>query len=250
MASLLIGPMLRYVSDGEATIWLEADAGCTVEVLGCRTETFQVNGRHYAIVAITGLTAGSCVEYEVLLDGVRCWPEPDSALPPSRIRTLPQSGPVELVFGSCRVTRPHHAPYTLSPDDHELGVGVDALNALAVRMQGQEAESWPDMLLLLGDQVYGDEVSPQTAEFIRANRDVSKPPGLEVADFEEYARLHREAWSRPDAALAVRQGVQPARTDPSRTNPWRGLRSGSSSAASCRDVSGSAPRVARTAPAA
>jgi hypothetical protein len=26
MASLLIGPMLRYVSDSEATIWLEADA--------------------------------------------------------------------------------------------------------------------------------------------------------------------------------------------------------------------------------
>ena len=189
--------MLRYVSDSEATIWLEADAGCAVEVLGCRTETFQVNGRHYAIVAITGLTAGSCVEYEVLLDRVRCWPEPNSALPPSRIRTLPQSGPVELVFGSCRVTRPHYAPYTLSPDDHELGVGVDALYALAVRMQGQVAESWPDTLRMLGDQVYGDEVSPQTAEFIRENRDVSKPPGLEVADFEEYARLHREAWSDP-----------------------------------------------------
>ncbi|CAN5118931.1 hypothetical protein BH20ACT16_BH20ACT16_05700 [soil metagenome] len=41
------------------------------------------------------------------------------------------------------MTRPHHAPYTLSPDDHELGVGVDALYALAVRMQGQVAESWP-----------------------------------------------------------------------------------------------------------
>ena len=40
MASLLIGPMLRYVSDGEATIWPEADACCAVEVLGCRTETF------------------------------------------------------------------------------------------------------------------------------------------------------------------------------------------------------------------
>ncbi|CAN5119027.1 hypothetical protein BH20ACT16_BH20ACT16_05710 [soil metagenome] len=76
MASLLIGPMLRYVSHGEATIWLEADACCAVKVLGCRTETFQVNGRHYAIVAITGLTAGSCVEYEVLLDGVRAGQSP------------------------------------------------------------------------------------------------------------------------------------------------------------------------------
>jgi len=109
MASLLIGPMLRYVSDSEATIWLEADASCAVEVLGHRSETFQVNGRHYAIVAITQLAPGSCVEYEVLLNGVRCWPEPDSELPPSQIRTLPEAAPVELVFGSCRVTRPHCA---------------------------------------------------------------------------------------------------------------------------------------------
>ena len=143
MASLLIGPMLRYVSDSEATIWLEADASCAVEVLGHRSETFQVNGRHYAIVAITQLAPGSCVEYEVLLNGVRCWPEPDSELPPSQIRTLPEAAPVELVFGSCRVTRPHCAPYTLSPDDHSLGVGVDALYALAVCMRGQEAERWP-----------------------------------------------------------------------------------------------------------
>ncbi len=197
MANLLIGPMLRYVSDSEATIWLEADEACVVEVLGHRSETFQVDGRHYAIVAITGLEPDSCAEYEVLLDGVRRWPEADSQWPGSRIRTLPRAGPVELVFGSCRVARPHRVPYTLSPDEDELGVGVDALYALAVRMRGQQADLWPNMLLLLGDQVYGDEVSPETAEFIRARRDVSKPPGLEVADFEEYARLHRESWSDP-----------------------------------------------------
>ncbi|MGI8594297.1 MAG: alkaline phosphatase D family protein, partial [Solirubrobacteraceae bacterium] len=98
MANLLIGPMLRYVSDSDATIWLEADEACVVEVLGHRSETFQVNGRHYAIVAITGLEPDSCAEYEVLLDGVRRWPEADSQWPGSRIRTLPRAGPVELVF--------------------------------------------------------------------------------------------------------------------------------------------------------
>jgi hypothetical protein len=95
------------------------------------------------------------------------------------------------------VTRPHHAPYTLDPDEHELGMGVDALAALAVRMRGQPAERWPHMLLLLGDQVYADEVSPETVEYIRARRDVSRPPGLEVKGFDEYARLYREAWSQP-----------------------------------------------------
>ena len=53
------------------------------------------------------------------------------------------------------------------------------------------------MLLLIGDQVYADEVSPQTAAFIEARRDTSKPPGLEVQDVEEYSMLYREAWSPP-----------------------------------------------------
>jgi PhoD-like phosphatase len=195
MANLLVGPMLRYVSATEATIWLETDAACDVAVLGRRTRTFQVNGRHYAIVALTGLAAGDSVEYDVQLDGTRRWPAP--GWPPSLIRTLPATGPLELAFGSCRVTRPHHPPYTLSVDEHALGTGVDALYALALRMRGQPPATWPHMLLLLGDQVYADEVSPDTAAFIRARRDVGEPPGLEVAGFEEYARLYREAWEQP-----------------------------------------------------
>lgn len=198
MANLLIGPMLRYVSDSEATVWVETDGPCRVEVLGHRSDTFQVNARHYAIVAISGLTPASCVEYEVHLDGVRHWPEAGGGeWPPSRIRTLPGTGALELIFGSCRVTRPHREPYTRSPDEHELGMGVDALAALAARMRDQPPDDWPHMLLLLGDQVYADEVSPETATFIRARRDVRVAPGLEVEGFEEYARLYREAWSEP-----------------------------------------------------
>ncbi len=194
---LILGPMLRYISDTEATIWLETDRACQVDVLGYGARTFQVHGRHYAIVAITELEPASSIEYEVLLDGARCWPETGTAWPPSRIRTLPRTGPVDLVFGSCRVARPHRPPYTLSPDHHKLGTGVDTLYALAMRMRDQDPERWPDMLLLLGDQVYADEIPPDTAAFIRSRRDINTPPGLEVADFEEYAELHREAWADP-----------------------------------------------------
>ena len=56
-------------------------------------------------------------------------------------------------------------------------------------------------LLLLGDQVYADEVSPATLAFIRgAARHEPQPPGEEVADFEEYTRLYRESWSTPTSA--------------------------------------------------
>src|SRR6478609_7071332 len=52
--------------------------------------------------------------------------------------------------------------------------------------------------LLLGDQVYADEVSPETLEFIEQRRGTDRPPGEQIADFEEYTRLYRESWSEPD----------------------------------------------------
>ena len=64
-------------------------------------------------------------------------------------------------------------------------------------MRERPPEQWPHALVLLGDQVYADEVSPETLAFIRKRRDIRKPPGEEVADFEEYTRLYREAWSDP-----------------------------------------------------
>jgi hypothetical protein len=194
---LLVGPMLRYISDTEATVWMETDGPCAVTILGRAAHTFTAHGRHYAIAAITGLSPGSSHPYEVHLDGQLRWPPEGSDFPASRISTLPESGPLELVFGSCRVTAPHEPPYTLSPDQDELGVGVDALHALALRLRDQDPSEWPAMLLCIGDQVYADEVSPQTVQFIRARRDVTQPPGEEVADFEEYARLYREAWEQP-----------------------------------------------------
>jgi hypothetical protein len=66
-------------------------------------------------------------------------------------------------------------------------------------MRVTDPDEWPHLLLMLGDQVYADEISPATERFIRERRDVDVPPRLEVADFEEYCHLYREAWS--DAAV-------------------------------------------------
>jgi hypothetical protein len=135
-------------------------------------------------------------EYEVRLDGEPVWPLPSGGHPPSAIRTREGEDHARLVFGSCRVGAPQREPYTLPPAE-EHGFGVDALWAYSRRLQAG-IEPWPDGLLLCGDQVYADEVSPETLEFIRARRDTSQPPGEEIADFEEYTRLYREAWSDPD----------------------------------------------------
>ncbi len=45
--------------------------------------------------------------------------------------------------------------------------------------------------------MYADETSPITQDVIRRRRDVSEPPGLQVANFAEYAELYGESWGDP-----------------------------------------------------
>ena len=197
MAKLVLGPLLRYVGESDAVVWVETDEPCTVEVLGHSEPTFCVAGHHYGLVIVEGLDPGSTTEYGVALDGKPRWPEPDSEFPPSMIRTLGGEGPLRVSFGSCRVSLPHNPPYSLPKDEHPDGREFDALDSLVKEMLRAEPDRWPQVLLLLGDQVYADEVSPETLAFIRKRRDVRKPPGEEIADFEEYTRLYRESWQDP-----------------------------------------------------
>ncbi|HXS48032.1 MAG TPA: alkaline phosphatase D family protein [Solirubrobacterales bacterium] len=197
MADLVLGPLLRYVGETEATIWVETDAPCEVEVLGHREPTFTVEERFYALVRLEDLEPGSFNEYEVRLDGERRWPLGDSDLPPSAIRTLGRERPLDICFGSCRVALPHTEPYVHSKDRHEDGREYDALRVLAVEMVRTERDKWPELLFLLGDQVYVDEGSPRTRERIRKRRGTGSAPGEEVTDFEEYTWLYEESWSDP-----------------------------------------------------
>ena len=112
----MLGPLLRYVGESEATVWVETSGACEVEVLGSRARSFRIEGHHYAIVVIKGLEPGSVTEYEVALDGERHWPEPGSQFPPSVIRTLRPKGGINVVFGSCSVTAPIEPPYSLPRD--------------------------------------------------------------------------------------------------------------------------------------
>ncbi|MFF5444830.1 alkaline phosphatase D family protein [Streptomyces sp. NPDC012888] len=204
MAGLRLGPLLRYVDwdTGEtATIWVEADRPCTAEVrcadgAGGTARTFQIAGHHYALVPVTGLTPGGTTAYEVLLDGTRVWPLPDSRFPASTISTPAVLGPgraapaLRVGFGSCR----HAAPPAGEHGPH----GPDALDTLAARLAAEPAAERPDLLLLLGDQVYADKPTEQTRQWLAARRDLSEPPGAQVADYEEYTRLYYESWLDPE----------------------------------------------------
>ncbi|MFE9094187.1 alkaline phosphatase D family protein [Streptomyces sp. NPDC007264] len=192
--SLRLGPLLRYVDESSATVWVEASRPCAAEVRcagGARgtARTFQIAGHHYAIVPVAGLAPGSTEAYEVLLDGTPVWPLPDSPFPPSVIRT---SHPevVRVTFGSCRWAAP--------PVGKRDRVGPDALDTLAAGLAADPDAERPDVLLLLGDQVYADETSAAIRDRIAARRGLTHLPGGQVADYEEYTWLYRESWLDPE----------------------------------------------------
>jgi hypothetical protein len=189
VSRLVLGPLLRRTSDTAASIWVETDRPCEVRVLDSVSPTFTVHGHHYALVEVDGLSPGSTTPYDVALDGETVWPEPGSPFPPSRIRTLDPNRPLRLAFGSCRVMLADTTSH-----------GIDALAAFATSLAaGGSDAALPDVLLLLGDQVYADEPPPELRSFIRDRRGLDTPPGVEVANYAEYAELYRLAWGTDDA---------------------------------------------------
>ncbi|MFF7677429.1 alkaline phosphatase D family protein [Actinacidiphila glaucinigra] len=205
MAQLRLGPLLRYVDEDKATVWVEADRPATVTVVcddgADGTErTWQIAGHHYAIVTVGGLRPGTTTAYRVLLDGREVWPLPDSPYPPSTIRTAAHDGdgggdgeaegrPLRVAFGSCRWAAP--------PPDEPDPLGPDALDTLAHHIASGDAPR-PDLLLLLGDQIYADETSAATRRWLARRRDLNEPPWDQVADYEEYTHLYYESWLDPD----------------------------------------------------
>ena len=199
--SLVLGPLLRYVDETSASVWVETrDAGdVTVAAAGREwsSRTFGVHGHHYALVECGGLEPGTIAAYTVCIDGAQVWPPatgPGAELPDPVLVTSDGEAPLHLAFGSCRTSVPHDR-------DGNKTHGVDAMHAYAVALAGlteaPEGLQRPDLVLFLGDQVYADETTEAMQEFIASRRDIDEPPGAELKDYAEYAHLYLLAWSDP-----------------------------------------------------
>ncbi|GAB2515509.1 DUF7800 domain-containing protein [Nocardiopsis aegyptia] len=195
--SLLLGPLLRHVGETTATVWVETDAPCHVRIrvdgdVTATAATFTVHGHHYAVCEIEGLPPGAALPYEVHLDDDRVWPEPHSAFPPSVVRTVDPQAPTRLLYGSCR-TPTGDAP------EGVVRYGPDMLRATARRLVGEPVDG-NLLLLLIGDQVYADEVQEPMRAFLSQARSAAPDDGApedEVVHYDEYAELYRQAWSDP-----------------------------------------------------
>ena len=152
-----------------------------------KAETFNVCGHHYAIVAVRGLSPGVAVPYSVTLDGGCVWPLEGSAMAAqSLLRPHAAGSALRIAFGSCRAA---------GPLDDCSGASMRCTRWPNACVRAPP-DSWPDLLALVGDQVYADDnLSPETKRYIARHRGPDEGAGHEVANVDEYTYLYAESWS-------------------------------------------------------
>jgi phosphodiesterase/alkaline phosphatase D-like protein len=260
---IVVGPIVRRVEQSSAAVWLELSADAAVvgrakPLLGGAKKarkqhvdsklahTTPVGGRYYAIIRFEGLQPGVVYAYSLTaaydpgedVATVKRVRQKGAALPLKgyaingelpAFRTLPKGStePLRVAFGSCR-------NFEGGYDEKE---GEDTL-ALYGRMLADMFErrltNWPHVLLLLGDQIYADDVPPDVREAIAKHRarrrkagkrvpdglkNMALPDfaeldaamargqvgsrragtgGFQLQDFEEFALLYQASWNDPD----------------------------------------------------
>ena len=98
--------------------------------------------------------------------------------------------PVRLIFGSCRETT-QHATIRRLPD---------ALDAYARRLiAAPEPAARPDLLVLLGDQVYADVTSPTVKRLLKRRRAAAEErPGRPGGQLRRVQQALPESWRDPE----------------------------------------------------
>ena len=166
-------------------------SGCST----AETRTFEVAGHHYALVLVTGLQPDEHIPYQVHVDGELVWPPSEHAVP-GEPDPHPRTGH--------RHPQPDHLRLVPLPQGRrpEAGRRAWASTRWTPTRRGCPAarrEEWPDALLLLGDQVYADELTPQNRRRIAGRRDRHPEwPDDEIVGFDEYVGLYQDSWSDPE----------------------------------------------------
>ena len=147
-------------------MWVQTDAPCEVEVrpegvAPARERTFTVEGHHYALVHVTGLPADAAIAVRgrarrrgrVARARQRVPAERPAHPHAARRRCGSSSAPAASPRRTSRRTR-------CARTSTRTGARSTRCAAWRWSMAHQPPDEWPHALLLLGDQVYADEVHP------------------------------------------------------------------------------------------
>ena len=167
---LVLGPLLRHVGRDDATVWVKTDAAAVRRVepssgalraqrdLRGRGPSLRARPRHRA-ASRGGTRPTRCSSTASASGRRRRGLGLAGELHPPALRRPTRCA---ICFGSCRgrvpdTTRRRRCPRTRTTRGREH----DALSALASDAFRRRRTQWPHLLLLLGDQVYADEVPPR-----------------------------------------------------------------------------------------
>jgi hypothetical protein len=215
--NLVCGPLLRYVDRTCAVVWVEVAEGfeeIEVELVGdgpggpvipVRTSGWpvQVGESWYCWIACEWLLPDTWYSYRVIGrraggSQVDLWPDQRLAGTglPSVFRTMPTWAfdPLQVAYGSCR------AGYA-QDDPAGAKKGLDALLGLASQLLetwDERRTAWPQLLLLTGDQIYGDQLSDRLKARFRLP-DLRGDDPDEATTLRQFAELYREAWTATPA---------------------------------------------------
>ena len=202
MPELILGPLLRYVGETEATVWVETDATAarsrSSATASRPSRSTGTTTRWSRIEDLEPGTASTSTRSRSTASGAGRSPAATfrrarSAPSAATSRSTSASAPAGSRFPHERAVHATRRPSTRRRARSSTRSACSRARWSATR----SATSGRELLLLLGDQVYVDEGSPETRERIRARRGTAKPPGEEVTDFEEYTWLYQESWSDP-----------------------------------------------------
>ena len=167
---LTLGPLLRYVGETRATVWVQTRrhgdrARCGRSAGRGRRRRSPRTATTTRWWSSTASSRGRAATYQVDIDGEQVWP-------PSRGRSSPASPPSRIPTLRATASRPgwpSGRAARASPHDAEGNEsnGVDALRAYAYHLSRTDARrSGRTSCCFLGDQVYADETSEEMREFI------------------------------------------------------------------------------------
>ncbi len=200
MKNLRVGPLVRATSATSVVIWAEFAQPCTVTLsatldaspeqppIQVTTRTISIGGHHYVAPQLQGLEPARWYHYSLetsalaASDTDQTTSAPDTTIDMLQcLRTLDEAetraeNTLRVFYGSCR---------RLNQPERDT---LDALGQWLIQQSDQREQTWPHVLLLIGDQIYADDPPTPLVQMHPHIKDGT-------TSFEDFAAQYSYVWT-------------------------------------------------------